>query len=62
MLMSVYYPSPQVVYNGVSGGDVEAVVKKYCTGEVATFSAQESAWFDDRVMMKWIEVLEARCL
>ncbi|GMF27040.1 unnamed protein product [Phytophthora lilii] len=46
---------PHFAYNGVPGGDMEAEVTKYCSGEVATFSVQESAWFDERVMMEWID-------
>ncbi|GMF32548.1 unnamed protein product [Phytophthora lilii] len=46
---------PHYVYNGDPGGDVEAEVTKYFSGEVAAFSVQKSAWFDERVMMEWID-------
>ncbi|EGZ07158.1 hypothetical protein PHYSODRAFT_529700 [Phytophthora sojae] len=37
------------------GGDVEKELNKFCVEDVATFSVQESAWFDERVMLEWIE-------
>ncbi|GMF43165.1 unnamed protein product [Phytophthora fragariaefolia] len=46
---------PHFVYNGVPGGDVEKEVNSLCLGDVATFSGQESAWFNDRVMLEWID-------
>lgn len=46
---------PHFVFNGTPGGDVEREVNSYCMGEVATFSVQNNAWFDERVMLEWIE-------
>ncbi|GMF20848.1 unnamed protein product [Phytophthora fragariaefolia] len=46
---------PYFVYNGAPGGDVEREVSAFCLANVATFSVQECAWFDDRVMLEWIK-------
>ncbi|GMF35090.1 unnamed protein product [Phytophthora fragariaefolia] len=43
------------VYNGAPGGDVEREVSAFFLADVATFSVQECAWFDDRVMLEWID-------
>lgn len=47
---------PHFVYKGQCGADVEREVKSYCDPSVATFSVQANAWFDERVMMEWIEL------
>ncbi|EGZ12138.1 hypothetical protein PHYSODRAFT_515017 [Phytophthora sojae] len=46
---------PHFVYNGAPGGDVKKELNKFCLEDVATFSVQESAWFDERVTLEWIE-------
>ncbi|OWY94625.1 hypothetical protein PHMEG_00035593 [Phytophthora megakarya] len=48
---------PHFVFNGAPGGAVEHEVDCYRLGEVATFSVQSNAWFDDRVMHEWIDNL-----
>ncbi|DBA02551.1 TPA: hypothetical protein N0F65_011023 [Lagenidium giganteum] len=46
---------PHFVFKGKPGGSVEAEVTAFTHPSVATFSVQENAWFDERVMLEWVE-------
>ncbi|GMF59698.1 unnamed protein product [Phytophthora fragariaefolia] len=46
---------PHFVFKGQPGGEVEREVRSCLPPHVATCSMQENAWFDERVMLKWIE-------
>ncbi|GMG17681.1 unnamed protein product [Phytophthora fragariaefolia] len=46
---------PHFVFKGQPGGEVEREVRSCVPPHVATYSVQENAWFDERVMLKWIE-------
>lgn len=46
---------PHFVYKGCQGADVQDEVEGYANDATATFSVQKNAWFDERVMLEWIE-------
>ncbi|KAE8911798.1 hypothetical protein PF005_g29039 [Phytophthora fragariae] len=46
---------PHFVFKGQPGEDVEKEVQSYVPHLMATSSVQENAWFDERVMLEWIE-------
>lgn len=50
----VMFP-PHFVFKGAPAGAVEREVRMFAPPDVATFSVQENAWFDDRVMQEWID-------
>ncbi|KAJ8548620.1 hypothetical protein ON010_g11052 [Phytophthora cinnamomi] len=47
--------SPHFVFAGEPDNGVYNEVKTYCEPSVATDSVRTKAWFDGRVMLKWIE-------
>ncbi|RLN11030.1 hypothetical protein BBJ28_00009198 [Nothophytophthora sp. Chile5] len=47
---------PHFVFKGVPGGTVEAQVRRFALPETATFSVQTKAWYNERVMMEWIDL------
>ncbi|DBA05416.1 TPA: hypothetical protein N0F65_007578 [Lagenidium giganteum] len=46
---------PYFVFKGKPGGSVEAEVTAFTHLSISTFSVQENAWFDERVMLEWVE-------
>lgn len=46
---------PDFVFSGKPGGDVEAEITAFVDESVATFSVQAKAWFDERVMLEWVD-------
>uniref|UniRef100_K3XBU4 Uncharacterized protein n=1 Tax=Globisporangium ultimum (strain ATCC 200006 / CBS 805.95 / DAOM BR144) TaxID=431595 RepID=K3XBU4_GLOUD len=52
VLMAASPPFPHFVYKGVKGGIIEDEVSRFALDTVASFSVQEKAWFDERVMLE----------
>lgn len=46
---------PHFVFKGEPDGEVEQEVGLYCDSSIATFSVQSNAWFDERVMLEWVD-------
>jgi hypothetical protein len=46
---------PRFVFAGEPDNDVYDEVQTYCEPGVTTFSVQTKAWFDERVMLEWID-------
>lgn len=49
--------SPHSVFKGVPGGPVHQEVESFADEADATVSVQANAWFDQRVMLEWVENL-----
>lgn len=58
MIRRSHPPSPFSL-KGKPGGDVEAVVTAFTDETVATFSVQENAWVDERVILEWVDKCRA---
>ncbi|GMF44871.1 unnamed protein product [Phytophthora fragariaefolia] len=46
--------SSHFVFKGQPGGEVEKEVQPYVPPHVATYSVQGTSWFDERVMLEWM--------
>jgi hypothetical protein len=46
---------PHFVFKGVDGGNVSTEVNAFANDNEAVFSVQENAWFNERVMLEYVE-------